>query len=613
MTRFLNILRTLRDWQGLHIAHWFVIALSAVATLVFAQVAERQQHDKHAERFERETDAVINRVSEQLQRNEDVLWSSAGAISARPDAMTAEGWRDWVRALQLPERYPAIRVLADIPQVRDEDLAAFVLKQRQRDPDFSVYPEFQSKLHFPSRYVEPAALTSAPLGLDAAAESHRRHAIQRARDSGQAQITEPIQAGKVEAVGKPRAFLLYVPYYDAPGVPEPGERMDRFRGVIAAPFSLARVMAATDRPRVRYVSFSVADGSDPLYDDHHSKATGYDPEPLYTRSVELEMWGRPWRFEFRSTPAFRRSADHRQGAIILATGLGIDVLLIGLFVALVRANRKTRHTAAQLADTAQELEHKADELERVAYIVAHDLKAPLNGIDMLTGILQDDLEDHADVTATALPSDVPANLGRLHQQVLRMRGLIDSVMREASGAANGDAAESVDTRELVDEIAESLRLAPGELTVGAGMPVLVTSRIQLQQVFENLIGNAFKYHPDRPMARVSVTASREDDLYRFVVTDNGDGIDPRHHESVFVMFETLPESRTAESTGVGLAIVRKVVEAAGGAVSLESTRGNGATFAFTWPANTSATGLGESCAAHAQSGQHADEAFSRAA
>lgn len=114
------------------------------------------------------------------------------------------------------------------------------------------------------------------------------------------------------------------------------------------------------------------------------------------------------------------------------------------------------------------------------------------------------------------------------------------------------------------------------------MPRLVTKRLLLRQVFANLIGNAIKHH-HRSHGTIQVSVSDQGNLYQFAIADDGPGVDPKYHEKIFTIFQTLEARDVSESTGIGLAIVKKIVEAEGGAIWIESAFEQGSTFYFTWP------------------------------
>jgi signal transduction histidine kinase len=143
--------------------------------------------------------------------------------------------------------------------------------------------------------------------------------------------------------------------------------------------------------------------------------------------------------------------------------------------------------------------------------------------------------------------------------------------------------EPVDVAALLRDVVELLDPPPGtEVVVAPGMPTLETERVPVQQVFMNLIANALK-HNQRPGARVEIAVRDAGAFYEFSVADNGPGIAPQHQEKIWQIFQTLAPRDKVEGTGIGLSVVRKLVEARGGRTWVESDAGRGATFYFTWP------------------------------
>ena len=239
-----------------------------------------------------------------------------------------------------------------------------------------------------------------------------------------------------------------------------------------------------------------------------------------------------------------------------------------------RAEELARLTTA-LAQTTAILEKRNVELDQFAYIVSHDLKAPLRAIANLSQWLEEDLEDH-------LTEDTRHQMELMRTRVHRMEALINGLLQYSRVGRLRTAMEPVDVEALLAEVIDSLAPPPTfTVKVMPGMPTLITERLPLEQVFANLISNGIK-HNHRPDGQIVISVEDQTDFYEFAVADNGPGIPPEFHEKVFVMFQTLQARDTVENTGVGLAIVKKIIEDQGGTISLKSERDQGATFRFTW-------------------------------
>ncbi len=232
----------------------------------------------------------------------------------------------------------------------------------------------------------------------------------------------------------------------------------------------------------------------------------------------------------------------------------------------------------ELEQLASRLEERNLELDQFAYVTSHDLKAPLRGIANLSQWIEEDLGESAN-------EEIHKQMELLRGRVHRMEGLIDGILEYSRVGRVKSAIETVDVNGLLTALIDLLSPPSGfSVEVGPGMPTLRTERLMLQQVFQNLIQNAIKHHNHKQDGHVWITvqdSSRA--FYEFSVRDDGPGIAPEYHQKIFVIFQTLESRDKVEGSGLGLALVKKMVEQEGGKIRVESQPGAGATFRFTWP------------------------------
>lgn len=237
-----------------------------------------------------------------------------------------------------------------------------------------------------------------------------------------------------------------------------------------------------------------------------------------------------------------------------------------------------KRTEAALRQAGEELESANTELKNFAYVVSHDLKAPLRGVSQLVEWLQEDYGEAFDEEGTEI-------LELLTGRVLRMHNLIDGILEYSRVGRIREERRSVDLNELVEDVISMVNPPPHiEVSVENTLPSVVCEPTRIHEVFQNLIDNAIKYM-DKPSGRIRIDCGGNDSQWVLSVSDNGPGIDESNYTKVFEIFQTLAPRDQVESTGVGLSLVKRIVELHGGRVWVESELGNGSTFFFTLPRN----------------------------
>ncbi len=228
------------------------------------------------------------------------------------------------------------------------------------------------------------------------------------------------------------------------------------------------------------------------------------------------------------------------------------------------------------AQLITQLEHSNQELNDFAYVVSHDLKAPLRAISSLASWLATDY-------AERLEQEGKDNLNLLVSRVKRMDRLIDGILQYSRIGRVREEMMPVNLNDVVREVQDLLTIPETtEIKVETPLPTVVGERTRLAQIFQNLLENSLKFL-DKPQGEIRIGCVSEDGMWRLSVADNGPGIDEKFFDKIFQIFQTLKPKDELETTGLGLAIVKKIVEQYGGRIWVESHLGQGSTFFFTLP------------------------------
>jgi len=259
-------------------------------------------------------------------------------------------------------------------------------------------------------------------------------------------------------------------------------------------------------------------------------------------------------------PSYTKNA---RGKVNGSQGVVYDITAKKELVALRKAEEELKRLNTDLVLAVRELKQANKELQEFAHITAHDLKTPLRAIGTLADWLLRDYADKFD------------EQGKRKIKLLVTRAVQMSTLIE------------VDLNAVLSEVIDGI--APPEnieIEIENELPVLMCEKTHIIQIFQNLLSNAIKYI-DKPRGQIKIGCIEQGDFWKFSVTDNGCGIEKKHYKKIFKLFHTLSPSNGVENTGIGLSIVKKIVELNGGNVSVESEVGKGSTFIFTFPRKNS--------------------------
>lgn len=236
--------------------------------------------------------------------------------------------------------------------------------------------------------------------------------------------------------------------------------------------------------------------------------------------------------------------------------------------------------AGELHEYYRAIQQSNKDLEQFAYAASHDLQEPIRTISAFSNLLRTRYGEN-------LPLEAKEYVTYLVDSAARMQELVTGILEYSRLTACGKEQEgAVETIEVVETVLKNLhaRIEETDATVThEGMPAVKGSKLQLVQLFQNLVSNAIKYRKEDVRPRVLISARWENGLWRFCVSDNGIGVDPRYHSEIFGIFKQLDRGERG-GAGVGLAISKRIVERHGGSISVESAEGEGCRFFFTLPA-----------------------------
>jgi signal transduction histidine kinase len=574
----------------MRMVHWFILVLALVITVSAWQYSKSLVEQRAGNLFLRYQQSVIDQITERMSKYENALWGGVSAINTNGGVLTRPEWKIYADSLRIDTRYPGINGIGVIHSVPPKSLQEYLRLQGEDFPGFRVHPAHGNRDFLPITYIEPVATNRPAVGLDMAHERNRYRAALKARDTATAQITGPIVL--VQDDQRTPGFLFYAPFYRGGLPPEGTERINRFAGLVYAPFIMKRLMAGTLRKEARQVSVRITDGGSVMYDEHVASNPDFDPKAAFRNVSTINMYGRNWTFEIVSAKSFRASIASNEPRFILAGGILIDILLLVLFVSFSLSNRRAisfagrmsrnyEQKTGELENMIGQLAESNEELERFAYVASHDLQEPLRMVRSFTTLLQDRYGKQLD-------DDARNYMKIATESAERMQSLVDDLLHYARVGTDVRKLEMVSLDDTFEYIVENLQDAIAETGAEISadpLPEIMGNPSRISRVLQNLVGNGLKYQPPGRPPRVRVSAFQEKEGWVISVSDNGIGIADEFREQIFQPFRRLHARSEYSGTGMGLAICRKIVEDAGGKIWAESEIGRGSRFFFLIPAH----------------------------
>ncbi len=595
------------------------IAVSAIliaglaATGVTAAMARRQLSlDQQLE-----TEVEAARAASAIRRHVDsyleVLFGLRSLFAAGEDVTRVE-FAQYIAAADIDARYPGIQAMEFTRLVQAEGIAGFE-RSVQSDttvvsagyPSFTVHPDTVHGDRFVVDYVEPLAGNEAAFGFDLGTNPVRRRSVEESRDTGLPVATSGIRL--VQERAEQTGFLLMLGVY-GPGRPPTAtsDRRAQFRGVVNVVCRMGDLVAGSLGPHhaVHIAVWDAGDLDEPfdpanvelLHDDDDrpppTRATAGEGETL----THIGVGGRRWTIVVRPRDEAASFASTLLPWVLLVGGVLLTLAAAGLARSLLRGEARALELARVMtvdlelnAEALRAARDRAEAADRAKSVflanTSHEMRTPLHGILgaqqlLLETPLDDTQREYAEITRSSASA---------------LRAVINDVLDLAKIDAGTLelVASPFELRRLLHEVVAEIRLHPSaaglEIThaVTTDVPEWLTAdAARLRQVLTNLMGNAVKFTHDGSVtvhADVCETEPEQPTLH-LTISDTGIGIPAERHRDIFERFTQVDSSSTRSygGTGLGLAVVTRLVELMGGAIRVESEAGRGSAFGVSIPA-----------------------------
>lgn len=517
-------------------------------------------------------------------------------------------------------RHPAILFLAWLPRLADDYREEYERSVQtggslnfhvtEQDGAGNFLNAKRKKEYFPMLYMTPFKGNEEMLGFDPFSNTLFREAMEKARDADQPFAARPLDVSK-----NLKVFQLYIflPIYRQGMVHNLlEERRQNLIGFISMHFDIPRMVEITFERLSSagvnlYLYDAAADSREPFIYFSKSDLEHGELQPK-ERAVflkedkglfwqtDFEMAGRTWTLLCLPSEPYFNVRVVWQAWFSLMVGLLLTMILalylLNVFnreaqvqslveqrtAELVAANEKLSIEINHRKEAEDALLRSNKELEQFAYVASHDLQEPLRMVASYVQLLGKRYHGKLD-------QDADEFIRFAVDGAVRMQNLINDLLSYSRLTTQAKPFEKIDSRLIFDEALQNLKFAIEENKAQVsqeGLPEIMGDRVQMMQLFQNLIANAIKFH-DQKTPRIHVKAERKDQSWLFSVQDNGIGFDPQYTDRIFEIFKRLHTQAEYSGSGIGLAVCKKIVERHGGSIWAKSEVGKGATFYFALP------------------------------
>lgn len=551
-----------------------ILFLEICGTVLLYNVFEKEEEMMIKADFSKVSKELIFAIEKEVNLNLESL-NSVNSLFQVSDTITREQFKRFNTTVF--DRISSIQALEWIPVVKGHERSVFETRARLDGfQDFKITERNDGTMvsaserdrYYPVYYLEPLVGNETALGYDLGSDDTRLDAIHKSCDTDETVATSRIAL--VQDKSRQKGLLVFSPVIKENmiegfvlGVYKVGDLLVRALGDASHDDCNLIIYDSSAKSGDQLLAQLPGEDLSPLNDD----AVIITPKDLYYSEI-IPVADRKWLIICTPTELYLDSFS-----LFADLSLVISTILCVVFLYYIFMNfRDYNQQIENQLILESKVRERTEELEEYAHVVSHDLKSPLRTIDALTNWVKEDNKDKLDKNSLG-------NLNLIETTLERMELLISDILSYSSVNSKDNKIGSIDLNMVIKNLKKSF-VIPKNISVKivSSLPVIKGDAIKLEQLFQNLISNALKFI-DKEDGLIEIDVLEEGSYYRFSVKDNGIGIEEKYQEQIFHIFQSLDKAE--DSTGIGLAIAKKIVSQYQGEIWVESELGKGSTFYFT--------------------------------
>lgn len=551
-----------------------ILLFEITGTFALFYVLNNEENELFTNDFNATSKELTTAIEKEISLNLEAL-KSINSLYKVTDSVSREQFKNFNTSVL--NRISSIQALEWIPLVKFEDIFLFESSahkdgltgfQITERVDGKMVAVAKRQMYYPVFYMEPLIGNEKALGFDLGSNEARLIALRKATETNNLVSTSRITL--VQEKSSQKGVLVFSP------VNKNGEISGFVLGVYRIGDLITRAIGHMSNINCNLTVYDkYAEKGNQLLAQQNAEnltllpddAQITKPDGIYFEQT-IKVADREWMILSTPTKFYLKSFSNTAALSVIIS----IILSLAFFYYFYRNFKEFNQQVRNQNILETTVNERTEELQEYAHVVSHDLKSPLRNIEALVSWLKEDNKDKFDENSLE-------NFGHIEATLEKMELLITNILGYSNINTSSNKIQDVDLNNIIDNL-KAILFVPNKVSINvlSKLPVIKGDRIKLQQLFQNLISNAIKFN-DKDKGIIQIDVLEEESYYQFSIKDNGIGIDKRYHKKIFNIFQVLDNDKS--STGIGLAIVKKIVSQYDGEIWVKSELGKGSTFFFT--------------------------------